>query len=165
MLGLDVFFVWVAPLWERVVCCCFFLMIDHLHVKHSSCEENYAFRSKMLTRSTTFGQRRYHLSSPLNWWPHWNTVTEWGAHHSQHSSPSPKSEAESTCFYNKKKHNFTCGKCGLMWRRGTNFANQTLRSHLDLDVLSCLEAVHSWLRYMKHWVPTGQIKAHMAGAS
>jgi len=37
----------------------------------------------------------------------------------------------------QKKHNFTCGKCGLKWRRGTNFANQTLRSHLDLDVLSC----------------------------
>ena len=64
----------------------------------------------------------------------------------------------------QKKHNFTCGKCGLKWRRGTNFANLTLRSHLDLDVLSCLEAVHSCLRYVKHWVPTGQIKAHMAGA-
>ena len=70
MLGLDVFFVWVAPLWEQVVCCCFFLMIDHLHVKHSSCEENYAFRSKKVTRSTTFGPKRYHLSSPQNLWPH-----------------------------------------------------------------------------------------------
>jgi len=79
-----------------------FLMIDHLHVKHSSCEENYAFRPKMLTRSTTFGPRRYHLSSPLNWWPHWNSVTEWGAHQSQHGSPSPKGEAESACFSTKK---------------------------------------------------------------
>ena len=53
-----------------MVCCCFFLMIDHLHVKHSSCEENYAFRSKKVTRSTTFGPKRYHLSSPQNLWPH-----------------------------------------------------------------------------------------------
>jgi len=47
-----------------------FLTIDHLHVKHSSCEENYAFRSKKVTRSTTFGPKRYHLSSPQNLWPH-----------------------------------------------------------------------------------------------
>ena len=143
-----------------------FLMIDHPHVKHSSCEENYAFRSKMLTRSTTFGQRRYHLSSPLNWWPHWNTVTEWGAHHSQHSSPSPKSEAESTCFYNNKKTQFHLRKMWFDVEEGDQLRQSDLEVPLGLGclVLLGLEAVHSCLRYVKHWVPTGQIIAQMAGA-
>jgi len=86
-----------------------FLMIDHLHVKHSSCEENYAFRSKKVTRSTTFGPRRYHLSSPQNVLPYrmgCASLTTW--------FPFPlKVRLNQPAFTTTKKHNFTCGKCGF----------------------------------------------------